>query len=151
MLQKEIQNMFRNLKRNLAIAVLSVAVGGVAIPAIVSAQSSKAQGTTVAQKYKGGAFKQLNLSDAQKQQLKTIHESSKQQVEGVLTDDQRAKLATAIQSGNKKGAWKSLNLTSEQKQKIRDIHKSDKEQSLAVLTPEQRTQLQQLRAAHQAK
>jgi Spy/CpxP family protein refolding chaperone len=144
--------MFRNLKRNLTIAILSVAVGGVAIPAIVSAQSATAQGNaTVAQKYKGGAFKQINLSDAQKQQLKTIHESSKQQVEGVLTSDQRAKLAAAIQSGNKKGAMKSLNLTADQKQKIRDINKSVKEQSLAVLTSEQRTQLQQLRAAHQAK
>ncbi len=144
--------MFRNLKRNLAIAILSVAVGGVAIPAIVSAQSSTVQGTTtVAQKHEGGAFKQLNLTDAQKQQLKTIHENAKQQVEGVLTDDQRAKLADAIQSGNKKGAMRSLNLTADQKQKIRDINKSVKEQSLAVLTPEQRNQLQQMRAAHSDK
>ncbi len=142
--------MFRNLKRNLAIAILSVAVGGIAVPAIFSAQSSIANGSaTVAQKYDGGAFKQLNLSDFQKQQLKTIHERSKQKVEAVLTNEQRSKLAAAIQSGNKKSAMKFLNLTSEQKQKIRDINKSDKEQSLAVLTSDQRNQLQQISAIKQ--
>ncbi|MEE3715669.1 Spy/CpxP family protein refolding chaperone [Tumidithrix elongata RA019] len=145
--------MFRNLNRGLAIAVLSVTLGAVAIPSIVAAQSSSTPSsqTTTQQHHRGGGWKQLNLTDAQKQQLKTLHENTKQQVQAVLTDDQRAKLAAAIQSGDRKGAWKSLNLTTEQKQKIRDIRKSSKEQGLAILTPEQKAQLAQMRAEHHRK
>jgi protein CpxP len=144
--------MFSNLKRVLAVAMLSTTLGGIAIPSIVSAQSTPNQdNSTYTQKHREGGWKKLNLSDAQKQQLKSIRESTKQQVQGILTDDQRAKLAAAKQSGNHKGVWKSLNITSEQKQQIRDLRKSAKDQALAVLTPEQRTQLQQMRAAHQRK
>ncbi|CAN1212996.1 hypothetical protein TUMEXPCC7403_22525 [Tumidithrix helvetica PCC 7403] len=145
--------MFLNLNRGLAIAVLSLTLGAVAIPSIVAAQSSSipSSQTTTQKHHRGDAWKQLNLTDAQKQQLKTLHENTKQQMQSVLTDDQRAKLAAAIQSGDRKGAWKSLNLTTEQKQKIRDIRKSSKEQSLAILTPEQKAQLAQMRAEHRRK
>ena len=141
--------MFNNLKRVFAVAMLSTTLGVIAIPSIVSAQSTPNQGTpTYTQKHHGGFWKKLNLSDDQKQQLKTIHANTKQQVQAVLTDDQRAQLAAAKQSGNHKGVWKSLNLTPDQKQQIRSIHKSSREQSLAVLTSDQRTQLQQMRAEH---
>ncbi len=141
--------MFNNLKRVFAIAMLSTTLGVIAIPSIVSAQSSPNQdSTTYTQKHREGGWKKLNLSDDQKQQLKTIHANTKQQVQAVLTDAQRAQLVTAKQSGSHKGVWKSLNLTADQKNQIHDIRKSSKEQSLAVLTPDQRTQLQQMKAAH---
>jgi len=141
--------MFNNLKRVFAVAMLSTTLGVIAIPSIVSAQSSPNQDNpTYTQKHREGGWKKLNLSDDQKQQLKTIHANTKQQMQAVLTDDQRAQLAAAKQSGNHKGVWKSLNLTPDQKQQIRSIHKSSREQILAVLTPDQRTQLQQMKAAH---
>jgi Spy/CpxP family protein refolding chaperone len=145
--------MFRNFNRGLTIAILSIAAAGVAIPSIVAAQSSPSPTSPSLSKpqRRGGMWAQLNLSGAQKQQLKTIHDTTKQQIEGVLTEEQRAKLAEARQSGDRKGAWKSLNLTADQKQKIGDIRKRSKEQSLAILTPEQRAQLEQMRANRQPK
>lgn len=146
--------MFRTFNRGLAIAILSVAATGIAIPTIVVAQSTTTPASpsiTKPQRRGGDMWKQLNLSDAQKQQLKTLKENTKQQIESVLTAEQRTKLAEARQSGDRKGAWKSLNLTAEQKQQISDIRKRSKEQSLAVLTPEQRAQLEQIRANRQPK
>jgi periplasmic protein CpxP/Spy len=146
--------MFRNFNRGLAIAVLSVAAVGIAIPSIVVAQSPTIPTTpsqTKPHRRGGDMWKQLNLSDSQKQQLQTLRDSTKKEIEAVLTEEQRAKLAETMQSGDRKGAWKSLNLTTEQKQKIGDIRKRSKEQSLAILTPEQRTQLEQIRANRQPK
>ncbi|WP_055076866.1 Spy/CpxP family protein refolding chaperone [Pseudanabaena sp. 'Roaring Creek'] len=140
--------MFNNFKRVLAVAMLSTTLAGIAIPSIVSAQTSPDQGVQTTQKHHDGGWKKLNLSDDQKQQLKTIHTNTKQQVQAVLTDAQLAQLATAKQSGDRKGVWKSLNLTADQKQQIKNIHKSSRDQSLAILTPEQRTQLQQMKANH---
>lgn len=141
--------MFNNLKRIFAVAMLSTTLGGIMIPSIVSAQANPNQGnSTYSQNHREGGWKKLNLSDEQKQQLKMIRAATAQKVQSVLTEEQRAKLATAKQSGNHKGVWKSLNITADQKQQISDINKSAKEQTLTVLTPEQRTQLQQMKAAH---
>lgn len=41
---------------------------------------------------KGRGFRQLNLTDAQKNQIKQIMESKKQQINGILTPEQRQKL-----------------------------------------------------------
>ena len=144
--------MFNNLKRIFAVAMLSTTLGSIAIPSIVSAQANSNQNNpTYTQNNREGGWKKLNLSNEQKQQLKMIRATTAQKVQSVLTEDQRAKLATAKQSGNHKGVWKSLNITPDQKQQISDINKSAKEQALAVFTPEQRTQLQQMRAAHSDK
>ncbi|PZO35246.1 MAG: hypothetical protein DCF19_24310 [Pseudanabaena frigida] len=141
--------MFNNLKRIFAIAMLSTTLGGIAIPSIASAQSSPNQdNSTYTQKHREGGWKNLNLNDAQKQQLKMLRAATAQRVQSVLTEEQRSKLAMTKQSGNYKGVWKSLNITADQKQQISDINKSSKEQTLAVLTPEQRTQLQQMKTAH---
>jgi periplasmic protein CpxP/Spy len=145
--------MFLNLNRSLAIAVLSLAVGGAAIPSIVAAQSNPTTGTpSVNQRqHRGDGFKKLNLTESQKQQMKSIHENTKRQIEGVLTSEQRAKLANAIQAGDRKGAWKSLNLTASQKQQIRSIREAGKQQSMAILTPDQRAQLEQMLAERRNK
>jgi periplasmic protein CpxP/Spy len=145
--------MFRNFNRGLAIAILSVVATGVAIPSIVIAQSTPAPTSPSLTKpqRRVGMWEQLNLSDTQKQQLKTVRDTTKQQIESLLTEEQRAKLAEAKQAGDRKGAWRSLNLTADQKQKISEIRKRSKEQGLAILTPEQRTQLEQMRANRQPK
>jgi protein CpxP len=85
-------------------------------------------------------FRDLNLTDAQKQQIHTILESNKpdqaamEQMQtlrearrnGTLTDDQKQQLKTLHQ---------------QQAEKMRSIH----EQVLNVLTPEQKQQLEQKR------
>ncbi len=91
----------------------------------------------------------LNLTDDQKAQLKQIHESTRSQIDAVLTSEQKAQLASAKgqrQQGQKpRKVWASLNLTAEQKAKIRAIREDAKQKSDAVLTSEQRQQLQQQR------
>jgi periplasmic protein CpxP/Spy len=147
---------FNSLKHGLAIATISSIVAGVAVPGIISAQNSSPNSPTnapsVMRKHEGGkVWKELNLTDAQKQQLKTIRENSRQQIQSVLTEEQRAKLASADRSGDRKEVMKSLNLTDTQKQQMRDIRKKSQEQMSAILTPEQRSKFEQLRSQRSGK
>jgi len=94
----------------------------------------------------------LNLTDAQKASLKTIRDSTRQQVEGVLTSEQRAKLQADRGQGMKRGQnWKSLNLTDDQKARIKVIRQASRAQMDGVLTPEQRSQMQQYKSQRQPK
>jgi Spy/CpxP family protein refolding chaperone len=127
--------MFRNFKKALAIACVTVAVGAVTIPNLVSAQNSAPETTSRVEKNKrGDGWKKLNLTDAQKTQLKTIRENAKTQRQAVFTPDQLSKLEQARQSGDRKGIWKTLNLTDAQKQQMKAIGQTTKEQMKAVLT-----------------
>ena len=100
---------------------------------------------------RGEVWKELNLTDTQKQQLKTIRANTRQQMQSILTDEQRAKLESAGQSGDRKEVMKSLNLTDAQKQQMRDIRKKSREQTLAILTPEQRSKFEQLHSQRSGK
>jgi len=95
----------------------------------------------------------LNLTDAQKAKLKTIRENTRQQIEGVLTSEQRAKLqAERGQQGMKRGqGWKSLNLSDDQKARIKAIRQASRTQMDSVLTLEQRSQIQQYKSQRRAK
>ncbi|NJL42918.1 MAG: hypothetical protein HC935_05220 [Pseudanabaena sp. SU_2_4] len=144
--------MFNNLKRGLAIATISLIVGGVAVPGFTSAQTSAPNSSSVMRKHqRGGVWKELNLTDTQKQQLKTIRANTRQQMQSILTGEQRAKLESAGQSGDRKEVMKSLNLTDAQKQQMRDIRKKSREQTLAILTPEQRSKFEQLHSQRSGK
>lgn len=144
--QKGENLMFRNFKKALAIACVTVAVGAVTIPNLVSAQNSAPETTSRVEKNKrGDGWKKLNLTDAQKAQIKTIQENAKTQRESVFTPEQRAKLEQARQSGDRKGVWKTLNLTDAQKQQMKAIGQTTKDQMKAVLTPEQQQQLAQMK------
>ncbi len=148
--------MLRNIKMGLvknllAIAVVSLSLGAVAIPSLVSAQSpSTNTSTTMRKHHQGDAFKQLNLTEAQKAQLKTIHENAKTQRQNVFTAEQRAKIEQARQSGERKGVRKSLNLTEAQKQQMKAIGANTKAQVQSVLTPEQKLQLEKIHQERKA-
>ena len=89
---------------------------------------------------------QLNLTEAQRQQMQKIRENTQQQMQAVLTPEQRARLESARQAGQSpKSVMRSLNLTPEQQERLRAIRQRAREQRLAVLTPEQRAQLEQFR------
>jgi periplasmic protein CpxP/Spy len=146
---------FNNLKPGLAIATISLIVWGVTIPGLIYAQDSLPNSPNVTRKqHRGNAFKELNLTDAQKQQFKTIRQNTRQQIQSVLTDEQRTKLESAGQSGqssDRKAVMKSLNLTDTQKQQMRDIRKKSREQMLAILTPEQRSKFEQMHSQRSGK
>lgn len=90
-----------------------------------------------------GKFAKLNLTDDQKTQLQKIHESTRQQLDGIFTSEQKEQMKTARQEHQKP----DLNLTEEQKEKINAVRTEAKTQIDAVLTPEQRQQLKEMNAA----
>jgi protein CpxP len=142
--------MFRNIKKILAIACVTVAVGAVAIPSLVSAQNTTQNSTEKRKPHQGHGWKQLNLTEAQKAQMKTIRESAKTRSQSVFTPEQRALMAQARQSGDRKGVRKSLNLTADQKQQLKAISGDTKTQMKNVLTPAQQQQLEQMKQQRQA-
>ena len=112
------------------------------------AQSSAPTAPRVGQKMQN----RLNLTADQKAELKTIRDSVRQQVEGVLTSEQRATQQADRGQGMKRGqVWKSLNLSDDQKAKIKQIRESARSQMDSVLTPEQRSQMQQYKSQRRMK
>ena len=135
--------MLRNCKQILAIAIISAGVSGAAIiPNIISAQSSipKTAAVVTAQNQKPEQ-PPFNLTDAQKQQFKTLNEKTSKLIQDVLTPEQQATFTAELKKGDRNVAWKSLNLSKEQKDKIIAINKGTAEKRLAILNPEQRSQL----------
>ncbi|MCC5602592.1 Spy/CpxP family protein refolding chaperone [Nostoc favosum] len=101
-----------------------------------------------------GPWKELGLTDAQKNQIQAIKRDSRTKMEAVLTPEQKAKLEAAKQArqaqrqaGQRrgKGGYADLNLSETQKTQMRQIRESEKQQIQAVLTPEQRQKLEQFR------
>ena len=86
---------------------------------------------------------QLNLTNAQKAQMKQIRESSRQQMDAIFTPEQKEKLRTARQQKQKP----NLNLSEDQKAKLKAIRENAKSQMDAILTPEQKQKLQEIRAS----
>ena len=144
--------MFRDIKKVLAIACVSMAVGAATIPSIVSAQNStqnSVQNRTEKRRGDGG-WQKLNLSDAQKAQMKSIRESAKARSQSVFTEEQRAIMKQARESGDRKGVRKSLNLTADQKAQLKAIAEDTKTQVQSVLTPEQKQQLELMKQQRKA-
>ncbi|MGI0483968.1 hypothetical protein ACN4EK_00955 [Pantanalinema rosaneae CENA516] len=121
----------------------------------------------------------LNLTSQQQEQMKQIMESSRTQIDAILTAEQKAQLQAAkanrpnfrpdgngsrpnltaeqkaqlrANRGDRRGpggGFASLNLTAEQKAQIDAVMQSTKAQMDAVLTPEQRQQKQQFEQQYQ--
>ncbi len=89
-------------------------------------------------------FKNLNLSDDQKSQIKSIYQSTRQQMDAVLTAEQKAQLEPIVEPEQKF----DLNLSDDQKSQVKSIHESIHEKIAVVLTAEQKTQLQIARKQH---
>ncbi len=132
---------------------LSVVVAPFAVKAhtLSSGQPLIAQAQTGYQKHQK-QWKNINLTDAQKQQLRQIHEDTRSQIEGVLTPEQKAKLAefkkqkpSGQNRENRQDIMSSLNLTDAQKAQIKQIRQQQKEKMDAVFTPEQKQQIQKMR------
>lgn len=88
----------------------------------------------------------LNLTDAQKTQMKQLRDETQAQIEQILTPEQKAQMQSLKQSGRKmRGEMKALNLSETQKQQMRQIKENAKQKMQAILTPEQREMMQQQR------
>lgn len=102
----------------------------------------------LAQAQKQERANKLNLTDAQKQAMKSIREATQNDIiNNVLNETQRNQYQTAVQGGEKPWkAMRSLNLSQEQKTQIRDKMRAARERiNQEVLTQAQRDQIQQMR------
>lgn len=91
----------------------------------------------------------LNLTADQKAKMKAIRESTRRQIESILTADQKAQLETERSQGTKRRPdWRSLNLTAEQKAQMKSIRQASEKQIESVLTPTQLEQMRQFREQH---
>jgi periplasmic protein CpxP/Spy len=102
----------------------------------------------------GGMFKQLNLTDAQKAQMKQLHQSFAEQTKP-LREQLRAKheeLRQAEQGGtfDEAAATQKLTEAAGLEAKLMGAEFKLRQDMLAVLTPEQKTQLEQARAQFKA-
>jgi Spy/CpxP family protein refolding chaperone len=87
---------------------------------------------------------ELDLTEEQKSQLEAIWESSRSEIESLLTPEQQEQFQTVRQQRQElREAREELNLSSEQKDQIRSIMQSAREEARNVLTDEQRQELRQ--------
>ncbi|MEE3717361.1 Spy/CpxP family protein refolding chaperone [Tumidithrix elongata RA019] len=128
-----------------AIAALSIAT-----PTIVLAQSmpgSPTSGDRMMAPHPGGGGHMmppdLGLTEQQKTQLDQIRKSTRAQIEGIVTPDQKQQVKTAIDNGEDFREAMDSVLSSEQKTQIRAIMQASRKQMQAVLTPEQQQKMRQ--------
>jgi Spy/CpxP family protein refolding chaperone len=133
-----------------AFAGLTLLAGAVAAPVLAQTTNSVTPQTNVGQHHKGGGDNwatKLNLTEAQKAQIKSIREAEKNERQSVFTPDQLNQLSSARQNHTRP----NLNLTDAQKQQLHAIRQKYAAQFKALLTPEQQQQLSQLKAQHQGR
>ncbi|MGB5963464.1 MAG: hypothetical protein WBG73_22700 [Coleofasciculaceae cyanobacterium] len=142
-------------------ATLTGSVAAIAFPLIstgfAATNQTNSQGQLVAQAQtptqgqrqgRKDRFAALNLSQAQKDQMAAIRKDSKAQMEGIITEEQRAKYQAAIASGQDRRAAKAaMNITADQKAQMEALKTATKAKMKAVLTDAQRTQLEQMSSA----
>ncbi len=105
---------------------------------------AQAQGQGQRQR-KQDRFAALNLTQAQKDQIAQIRKESREQMKGIISQDQRDKYKAAIEAGKtRQEAKAAMNITDAQKAQMKSMKQATKAKIDATLTTEQRTQLQQM-------
>ena len=139
------------IQRLLVLSALPLMIGsfGLAAPSqaqsrqeTLTAQASPQQPTEQKRGGWGRKFEQLNLTEAQKAQIQQIKQSQRQQMEAILTAEQRAQKQAAREQRQRP----NLNLTEDQRTRMQAVKTAGKSQIEAVLTPAQRQQLEQMRS-----
>jgi protein CpxP len=146
--------------QNLSLIAGVIALTLTAAPFAVKAQSdstgSPDGGTTqhhYGHHHGGGMWKDLNLTDDQKNQIKDIKKDARAKMKAVLTPEQLAQLKAnrgqhqPHQKGQ--GPFASLGLSDDQKAQIKQINHDSWTAIKAVLTPDQLSKLQQKHQHHQ--
>mgnify|MGYP005851193241 CR=1 FL=1 len=91
----------------------------------------------------------LGLTPAQQAQLDALQAQRRDQLQGLLTPEQRETLANGLRNGQElRSLMGSLNLTEAQRQQLRAAGQSFRQEARAVLTTEQQQQLRQLMQQH---
>jgi periplasmic protein CpxP/Spy len=147
-------------------AVLLATAAPFAIKVMAAPGQQLAQATTQpANQQRTGRQNQLNLTSEQKDQMRQLHQETRQKIEDLLSSDQLTKYKAAMQSrrggmrdqagemnsasaqgnGNRRqNIFTSLNLSQDQQAKIREIMQSSRTRMSSILTDSQRDQMQQM-------
>ncbi len=142
----------------------AIALTVVAAPFAVKAQANHSGHPLLAQAQRQehqGKWAKLNLTDAQKEQMRQIKKETRDQMQAILTQEQQEKLKSLMQNRRgqsrqgqnqqgqnrqaRRNVMAELNLTDDQKAKIKQIMEQQKARMQQVLTPEQQQQLEQMR------
>jgi len=75
----------------------------------------------------------MNFTEAQQQQFQAIRQRTREQINAVLTPEQRAQIES-----RRRGEPMNLNLTEQQRAQIQAIRAQSRQEMDALLTPEQR-------------
>ncbi|MBD2040316.1 Spy/CpxP family protein refolding chaperone [Microcoleus sp. FACHB-672] len=127
----------------LLMATASLTLSASVIPAAF-AQSTTPDAPAQQQRREGK--NRLNLTEEQKEQMKLIKQAEREQMNNILTDEQKARLEAA--KGNRENmrqVFESLNLTSEQQAQIQELRRESIEKMKSILTAEQLQQMEQYR------
>jgi len=145
-----------NLKRDrfsikllpLLAGVISLTLSAMSIAPAFAQSSAPTAPTT--ERTHGHWKNKLNLTAEQEQKMKQIRQASREQIDSILTPDQKAQLkaAKADQKNHHRG-FASLNLSADQRTRIQAVMSASKQQMDAILTPEQRQQMEQMHQQRQ--
>ncbi len=92
-------------------------------------------------------MEKIGLTTEQKDRVAQIKNNTRQQIEGILTEEQKSQYQNAFAAGKKpREAMQSANLSTEQKEKMKELRRSQREQISQLLTPEQKQKLREQRA-----
>lgn len=146
------------------LAATPFAMKAVAAPGQQLAQATTPQGT----QQRTVRPNRLNLTPEQKDQMRQLHQETREKIEAVLSSDQLAQYKAAMQNrrermqdnagqrdsastqrnGNRRqNIFASLNLSQDQQAKIREIMQSSRTRMSSILTDSQRTQMQEMMRA----
>jgi periplasmic protein CpxP/Spy len=132
----------KSMKRNLLALVPVIASLGLAIapPSLVLSQPGSPTSVEFDRENR------LNLTPEQKAQIQSIQEAKREQMLGILTNEQKDKLKAGVQNGQRPPqVFASLNLTDDQKEQMKELMTAAKNEISQVLTPEQLQKLEEMR------
>ena len=109
------------------LAVLAVLAAPVGLIQSAHAQEGSRQGDRIER-----LAEDLNLSDAQRADIESIHQNARAQLQSVLTAEQQTILENSEQRGRR--AFRELDLSEDQRTELRAIGEASREQVSNVLT-----------------
>jgi Spy/CpxP family protein refolding chaperone len=116
-----------------------------AVPTFMPVLTSAAQ----AQGIRSEIVNQLNLTDAQQEQLQAIRQEARAQIEALLTPEQQATASAAFANGDSlREIGQQLDLSDEQRAQIRQVIRTHFEAASEILTEEQRQIARELLQEH---
>ncbi|MEL6603073.1 MAG: hypothetical protein AAFP20_07590 [Cyanobacteria bacterium J06614_10] len=125
----------------------TVSVGSLfALAMLIAPLSTVASAQAEGGRRGGHHLEQLDLSEAQTEQIEAIRADAREQIGDVLTSEQRATLENS--EGRGRRAFRELDLSEDQRNEIRAIHEDSREQVNEILTPAQRQQVEEIRENH---